>query len=239
MELSSDENLIGGEGDVKGTYEGTADNTYKNELSFEKLCMPMYQELLAYVTRRTFSHEKAQDIVHNALERALRTWHRWEPDGDPEVKAKGWLYRLTSNEFKRKFVGDKIYRELTESKQPTDLTSKTRAQLYPEDHVEQHIQDTNLATDLECALAQIKPEMAEVIVAIYLDDLSEEETAAKLGVPRGTVRSRMSRGRLALVKLLGPVAKEVFGEEYQYQVVERKIGPSKKAKQMTQEFLNA
>lgn len=214
-------------------------STYKNELSFEKLCMPMYNELLLYVTKRTFNKEKAQDIVHNALERALRTWHRWSPDGDPEIKAKSWLYRMTSNEFKRKFVSDKNYQELTESKQPTDVTTKARAQLYPDEHVEQEFRDRSLAVDLQCALAQIKPEIAEVVVAVYLDELTEEEAALKLGVPRGTVRSRMLRGRRALIKLLGPAAKETFGEDYQYEVVERKIGPSKKVKQITQEFLDA
>jgi RNA polymerase sigma factor (sigma-70 family) len=55
------------------------------------------------------------------------------------------------------------------------------------------------ATELEVRriLAQLAPEHRAVLVLRHLEDLSVEETAAALGVPAGTVKSRLSRARRA------------------------------------------
>ena len=56
--------------------------------------------------------------------------------------------------------------------------------------------------DLERALARLPAEQRSVVVPIGLDGERYETIAARLGVPVGTVRSRLSRGRNRLRKLI-------------------------------------
>jgi RNA polymerase sigma-70 factor (ECF subfamily) len=57
--------------------------------------------------------------------------------------------------------------------------------------------------DLRDALARIPQQFREVIVLHYLADLPVDEVAEMLGVPVGTIKSRLYRGRLALAGILG------------------------------------
>lgn len=52
--------------------------------------------------------------------------------------------------------------------------------------------------DLAGALASLSPELRQVVQATVLDGLSTKEAARLLGIPRGTVKSRMSRARVEL-----------------------------------------
>ena len=57
--------------------------------------------------------------------------------------------------------------------------------------------------DLERALDKLPVEQREVILLVGLEGMVYEEVAELLGVPVGTVRSRLSRGRDALRRLMG------------------------------------
>ncbi len=61
--------------------------------------------------------------------------------------------------------------------------------------------DARLA--VRAALAQLPPEQREALVLVDLEDLPVAEVARLLGIPTGTVKSRCSRGRTALVEILG------------------------------------
>jgi len=59
--------------------------------------------------------------------------------------------------------------------------------------------------DLDCALAQLPDEQRSVILLVGLEGMRYEDVAEVLDVPVGTVRSRLSRGRDALRRLIGAV----------------------------------
>ena len=59
--------------------------------------------------------------------------------------------------------------------------------------------------DLERAIAKLPEEQRSVILLVGLEGMRYEEVAAVLGVPVGTIRSRLSRGREALRRLTGAV----------------------------------
>lgn len=68
-----------------------------------------------------------------------------------------------------------------------------------------------LGDEVREALDRIKPEWADVVKLVYIDGVEANEVAALLGLARGTVRSRMARGRLALARILSPYARQRFG----------------------------
>lgn len=69
--------------------------------------------------------------------------------------------------------------------------------------VEANAMDVLQLRDLEAALGMLAPEQRQVILLVGLEGMSYEEVAAILGIPIGTVRSRLSRGRDQLRKLMG------------------------------------
>ena len=60
------------------------------------------------------------------------------------------------------------------------------------------------------ALAQVSPELREAVILRDLQDMDYKEIALVLGIPEGTVKSRISRGRAELARLLERNKREVM-----------------------------
>jgi RNA polymerase sigma-70 factor (ECF subfamily) len=106
-----------------------------------------------------------------------------------------WLYRLTVNA---------CYDLLRRRAPTTSLDAEPVGRTSVPDHAEA----TALAADVERALAAVPPEFRTVLVLHELQDLPVEEVAAVLGLPVGTVKSRLHRGRVALARALGREPRE-------------------------------
>lgn len=181
--------------------------------SFEKLCVSHYQELLAYAIRRTGDKAKAEDIVQEAVARALGAWDRWEPQGEPSVYARAWMFRCVSNTFATSFSRDKTFNRLISNPEGSEanLVAEQLYQSVTSEHPYAH--SDGLGDEVREALDRIKPEWASVVKLIYVEGMSERKVAEVLQIAPGTVRSRMARGRLALARILSPYAKQRFGYE--------------------------
>jgi len=153
-----------------------------------------------------------EELVRRHQAVAIRTAHLFAPDGDAEdavqeafVKAhraldrfrtgspfRPWLLRIVANEARnrRRSAGRRAGLALRslEDRRPDDAAPS------PESAVLAGEQRAWLLT----AVNGLRDDDREVIAARYFLELSESETAEVLGVPRGTVKSRLSRalGRL-------------------------------------------
>jgi RNA polymerase sigma-70 factor (ECF subfamily) len=124
--------------------------------------------------------ESADDLVQDTLERALSRWHLRRN----EENVRGWLYTILYNRFltdgnraKRRGQHDVLTDE-------TELSGVHGGQ------------DSALEyRDLLRAFSALPEEQRSVLLLVGVEDLSYEETARVLGVPIGTVMSRLSRGR--------------------------------------------
>ena len=68
---------------------------------------------------------------------------------------------------------------------------------------QQILRDETAAVDVWRALATLPPELRDVVVLFYFDDLRSEQIAAALRIPHATVRTRLARARERLGGLLG------------------------------------
>ena len=180
---------------------------------FNVLCLPHYNSLVTFATKRTRgNHAKALDIVQDSMVKAWKAWPRWVPQGDPQLCARAWLYRIVSNMFKMRYVSEKTFSRITEPGTPT--ATQVAGELFQDlSPAHPYTKVDHLGDEVREALERIKPEFADVIKLIYLEGMLEHQAAAELGVPYGTVRSRHARGRMALARILGPYAKQRFGYE--------------------------
>jgi RNA polymerase sigma-70 factor, ECF subfamily len=124
--------------------------------------------------------EGADDLVQDTLERALSRWHLRRTEGN----LRGWLYTILYNRFltdRHRSQRRGLHDVLTEE---TELPGVEGGQ------------DSALERrDLMRAFSALPEEQQSVLLLIGVEDLSYEEAARVLGVPIGTVMSRLSRGR--------------------------------------------
>lgn len=133
--------------------------------------------------------EDAQDLVQESLIRVKRGLERYQPGS-----LEGWLARIVTNVFL-----DEVRRR---RRRPTDAL--------PEDDPERVLPtspgadevSTRLSDDIQAALAALPEEFRVPVVLCDVADQSYEQIAASLGVPVGTVRSRLHRGRRMLRTML-------------------------------------
>jgi RNA polymerase sigma-70 factor (ECF subfamily) len=133
--------------------------------------------------------EKADDLVQDCLERALSRWHLRRAEGN----LRGWLYTILYN----RFLSDQLRQKRRGAHDP--LTERIEAEL---PQVKGGQEQALEHRDLLRAFAALPEEQRSVLFLVGVEDLSYDETAQVLGVPIGTVMSRLSRGRERLRQFL-------------------------------------
>jgi RNA polymerase sigma-70 factor (ECF subfamily) len=135
----------------------------------------------------------ADDLVQDCLARALDKLHLWQEGTD----LRAWLFTILHNQYVnhvRRAVREGAAVGLNESE-----PLLTRA---PQQGKRLELRD------LERAIAKLPEEQRSVILLVGLEGMRYEEVAAVLDVPVGTIRSRLSRGREALRRLMGIIPDE-------------------------------
>ena len=152
--------------------------------------------------RMTRNAADAEDLVQDTCLKAYRYFDRFE-DGS---NLRAWLFKILTNLF--------INRYRKESKAPTQLDYDELAdyQLYGQmvdsglitdgESPERNLFDRVLGEDIEKAIDGLPEDFRIVVVMAFVEGLSYEEIAEALGVPMGTVKSRLFRGRKLLQKSL-------------------------------------
>jgi RNA polymerase sigma-70 factor (ECF subfamily) len=127
----------------------------------------------------------ADDLVQDALERVLAKHHLWRPGSD----LRAWLFSIMHG----------VYVNQVRARKPVAVPLDERR-----DRVGHHAEGSaGLALrDLETALAQLPEEQRAVVLLVGLEELTYADAARALGIPIGTVMSRLSRGRERLRQLL-------------------------------------
>jgi RNA polymerase sigma-70 factor (ECF subfamily) len=142
-----------------------------------------YRRLVVQLYGVTGSLGEAEDVVQEAFVRASSSPARFAQTDNPEA----WLRTVALNLHRnraRKVRGWLRVRRVAEPPDP-DLT----------DGLDDHL-------DVVRALRRLSAQQREVLALHYLADLPVAEVAETLGVPAGTVKSRLSRARAALNHLL-------------------------------------
>lgn len=127
----------------------------------------------------------ADDLVQDTLERAWSRSAQWRPGGD----LRAWLFGIMHN-----LRVDQIRRP-----QPATLSLGDDEPLVPVRATQSDLLEVG---DLETALASLAEEQRAVLLLVALEEMSYAEVAATLGIPVGTVMSRLARGRERLRLIL-------------------------------------
>lgn len=153
-----------------------------NSESFDAFYAARAPRLVRNIYLRTGDATRAEDSVQEAFVRAWRRWDRLEND-DPV----GWVttvaWRLAIRDWRR---------TLREAAARLGLEARSREHIRPPDEL----------LHLHQALAKLTPAQRDVLVLHYFEDMPVWDVSALLGMPEGTVKSHLSRGRDALREAL-------------------------------------
>jgi RNA polymerase sigma-70 factor (ECF subfamily) len=142
------------------------------------LLLPWVPRLRRYARALAGNRDDADDLVQDTLERAWARSGLWH--GVTDMRA--WLFGTMHN-----LHVDGIRRPRVHTVMQDDDT--------PEIAVAPSQGDRLALLDLQAALERIPVEQREILLLVGLEDMSYAEVAQTLGVPIGTVMSRLSRGR--------------------------------------------
>ncbi|MGF1572850.1 MAG: RNA polymerase sigma factor [Sumerlaeia bacterium] len=151
--------------------------------------------------REEESFELAQEVLISAF-RHITKFKR-------QSKFSTWLYRITSNLAKNRYVVENRekarYSSLDGMLENDDDRPKQWADkgLDPRDAASGQEELTRLHECLEC----IDPEWKEILILRFLEDQTYEEMSEILKIPIGTVKSRLNRARRALKEIMRPELK--------------------------------
>ncbi|WP_380172076.1 RNA polymerase sigma factor SigM [Kineococcus sp. DHX-1] len=155
--------------------------------------------LWAVALRTTGDREEAADAVQDALVSALRAADRFR--GESAVTT--WLHRIVVNacldRARRRAV--RPTRPLEEEVGAGEDGVRTGAALAVVEDATPHVE---AQLDVTAALARLPEAQRAALVLVDMYDVPVAEAAQVLGVAVGTVKSRCSRGRLALAEILQP-----------------------------------
>jgi RNA polymerase sigma-70 factor (sigma-E family) len=140
---------------------------------FSDAVVAHHRELARFAFRLCGDRSLAEDIVAEAY---ARVWPRWRT-GRVEVLLP-YLMRTVANEAYARHRRRRLERGTEPPAPPVEGSFERR--------VDEH-------DELWAALDRLPPRQRVVLVLRVVEDLSEDETAAMLGIPRGTVKSRLSR----------------------------------------------
>jgi len=142
--------------------------------------------LRRYARALTGSREAADDLVQDTLERALGRSRLFRPGAN----ARPWLFAIMHNLF------------VNQVRSAAARKSVALEDDGPEPVAHESPHDGLLVRDIARALTLIPAEQREIVLLVGLEELSYLETAKVVGVPVGTVMSRLARGRERLRVLL-------------------------------------
>lgn len=170
------------------------------DLEAFNLLIPCYQNLLFGIALALLNDEDAAaDAVQEALISAFRKFDTFRG-----VSLRSWLARVVINA-----CYDEIRKKRRQNSVPLDQFNaegdevETSAWLVdPQEDPEMQYESRELDAAIERCLGELRPIYRIAVILVDIQGLSYEEAAAAIGVPVGTIRSRLSRARLQLQKSL-------------------------------------
>ncbi|MBL0179123.1 MAG: sigma-70 family RNA polymerase sigma factor [Gemmatimonadetes bacterium] len=166
--------------------------------SFETEALPHLDTLYRVALRLTTNPAAAEDLVQDTMLRALRAWGSFRPGSN----ARAWLVTILRNQF---ITG---WRSARRGAQPVDVEAIPELPDLADPDPEGRFFAELVDDEVLAALDQLPEEFREVVVLSDLEGMPYAEVAEALGIPLGTVKSRIFRARRILQGQLRRYAEE-------------------------------
>jgi RNA polymerase sigma-70 factor (ECF subfamily) len=167
--------------------------------SFEQLAMPHFERLYNFACWLTQDRQEAEDLVQETYFKALRGFSSFQQG----TNFRAWIYKILRNTFLTSRAGLKAT-----STMPLDPEGEEEVLPTTEETPESVLLQRSDWQRVQQAMDQLPIAYREVLLLCDLEEMSYQEISATLGIPIGTVMSRLSRARKMLRADLRPRLQE-------------------------------
>ncbi len=154
--------------------------------AFRELYQAYGPRIKAYMMRRGADAATAEDLAQETL---LTVWRRASLYAEDKGSAATWIFTIARN-----LRTDRLRREVPWQELPEGRAEQAGSEMAPDEALAEKERQVRV----RAALASLPADQREVVALSYLEGLSHGEIAGRLGVPLGTVKSRM---RIAYQKI--------------------------------------
>lgn len=156
------------------------------EAAFAEHVLPQVDTLYRVALSLTRNHADAEDLVQDTLLRAYRSIDRF--DGR---YPRAWLLTILRNAN----INRHRRRRPEPLRNPHEALARLEATASAGGNVEEKVVGSTFDAAVESSLWELSVKLRQVVELVDIDELTYEEAAEALGVPVGTVMSRLHRGR--------------------------------------------
>src|SRR4029077_13651010 len=175
-----------------------------SELSarFEREVVPLHDSLYRQARRMSRNHADAEDLLQETMMRAYAGFESFRSGSN----VKAWVFRILTNTYINGYRRERRQPvqcstdQVTEQSLAAAYARSTPGQRSAEDHVLDSLPDK----DIEAVMQTLPPQFREVVYYVDVEGFRYQEIAAMMKTPRGTVMSRLHRGRQRLRVALAP-----------------------------------
>ena len=171
---------------------------------FEQEALPWLDDVYRFALSLTRDEMDAEDVVQDTFLRAYKSWGTYAPGSD----CRRWLFTICRNAFLRARERERPTVELNDRAGEPFAGLALSALDTPRTGLEDLLFRTDLLPAVESALARVPTPFRAAVVLVDVEEQSYEAAAEILGVPIGTVRSRLFRGRRIMQELLAAHARD-------------------------------
>jgi RNA polymerase sigma-70 factor (ECF subfamily) len=161
------------------------------EETFEQEALPWLDDVYRFALSLTRDEADAEDVVQDTFLRAYRSWNTYALGSD----CRRWLFTICRNAFLRSREREPQTVELRDSERDTSTADTLLFVDAPRNDLEDILFRADLLPAIERALQRVPAPFQSAIVLVDVEDQSYEAAAEILGIPIGTLRSRLFRGR--------------------------------------------
>lgn len=161
--------------------------------SFESDALCHLTDLYGAALRLTRNPTAAEDLVQESVLRAWKNWGRFQTG----TNCRAWLQRIVTNTFINGYRRKRTEKGFMESRRHGTVADGTHLRHGMERWSDpaRGYDHNNLSSPMTAALERLRPEFRQVLVMSDVNDFSYKEIAERVGVPIGTVMSRLFRAR--------------------------------------------
>ncbi len=171
-------------------------------MAFEREALPWIDDVYRFALSLTRDEADADDVVQDTFLRAYRSWHTYLPGSD----CRRWLFTICRNVFLRSRERARPTIELETAEVDAMAAGGASHGSTVREGPDEVFNRLDLAPAIANALRKVPEPFRSTLVIVDVEDQSYESAADTLGVPIGTVRSRLFRGRRLMQEQLRPYA---------------------------------
>jgi RNA polymerase sigma-70 factor, ECF subfamily len=162
--------------------------------AFEALALPLFDSLYNFAHWLTQRREDAEDLVQETFAKALKGFGSFQPG----TNFRAWIFRILRNTFLTSRSGLAATATTLPLNEEEDEQVLTPSPNNPESLLLARLE----AGALQDAIAALPVPYREVLLLADVEEMSYQEIAETVGIPIGTVMSRLSRARRAVRETL-------------------------------------